>query len=261
MAFPGQNMEPPRTSTGIPDLDAVLEGGFPANRVVVVSGGVGTGKTTFGLQFLLDGVRNGEPGTFVTVDEKPRHLIADATRFSAAFGPALEHGALTVLDASPFFTAVRMGRGSHKGIDVREVAADLVQEVSRAGARRLVIDTLTSLVPSGLTDGEVDMYVRALIQSVEDNAKCTTIVTCRGRRREQQSPACDSARALAAGILELRLVRKAGGIGRTMRVRKMRGTLIDPVDYQFTIEPGAGIVLSETVPGRVTSMLATASNL
>ena len=104
------------------------------------------------------------------------------------------------------------------------------------------------------------MYVRALIQSIEDNAKCTTVVTCR-TSRVGRSQGSESARALAAGIIDLRLARKGGRIVRLARVRKMRGTLIDPVDYRFTIEPGAGIVFTETVPEPVGAMLATASSL
>src|SRR2546429_9793190 len=59
-----------RVSSGVPGLDRLIEGGFPANRAVLLCGGTGTGKTTFGLQFLADGLRRGESGAFVSVDER-----------------------------------------------------------------------------------------------------------------------------------------------------------------------------------------------
>jgi circadian clock protein KaiC len=67
-----------RMATGIEGLDNVLEGGFPANRIYLVEGDPGTGKTTLGLQFLLEGVRLGEPGLYVTLSETKEELQAVA---------------------------------------------------------------------------------------------------------------------------------------------------------------------------------------
>ena len=55
-----QAIEMPRASTGIEGLDAVLGGGLPRKRLYMVEGISGTGKTTFGLQFCLQGVKEGE---------------------------------------------------------------------------------------------------------------------------------------------------------------------------------------------------------
>ena len=58
--------ELPKVATGITGLDEVLRGGFPAGRTTLVSGGPGTGKTIFGIEFLYCSTVNGEPGIFVT---------------------------------------------------------------------------------------------------------------------------------------------------------------------------------------------------
>lgn len=247
-----------RTTSGLPDLDALISGGFPAERTVLVCGRPGTGKTTFGLQFLLDGLDRGQAAALVSADEKPRHLIDDSIRFGWDLTPAIEKGALTLLDAAPFFTATAGRNGSHPGIDVREVAADLVQEVSRVGARRLVIDSITSLIPPGLTPMEVHAYLRSLICSLEDNASCTTLLTCRAARGRDVQGGCEAARSLASGVLELRLVRQGPEIARTLRLWKMRGGPAEPADYAFTLEPGWGLSLMERTRAGV---LATASNL
>jgi len=56
-----------RASTGIAAFDELLGGGFPRNRLYLVDGDPGTGKTTVGIQFLLEGVRRGEPALYVTL--------------------------------------------------------------------------------------------------------------------------------------------------------------------------------------------------
>ncbi len=243
-----------RTSSGVPGLDRLLEGGFPANRSVVLYGATGTGKTTFGLQFLADGLQRGESGAFVSVDEKPRHLLQDA----AALGLDLEAGPhrerLTVLDASPYFTSTRNGNWTRSGIDAREVASDLVQHVRTIGARRLVIDSLTSLVPPEMSRGQVYDYLRSLIQSLEDNLGCTILLTCRASRLDPQGGA-EAARCLASGIIELRLLRRGGEFLRMLSVRKMRGTSLDLTERPFCIERGSGLSLAKEVEAPAVSEL------
>jgi len=67
-----------RVSTGVEGLDTILGGGFPAHRIYLVQGRAGTGKTTLGLQFLLAGARQGEPGLYVTLSETDAELRAVA---------------------------------------------------------------------------------------------------------------------------------------------------------------------------------------
>ena len=65
MSAPDSNPDP-KTSTGIKGLDAILAGGLPRDEVYLVQGRAGTGKTTLGLQFLLDGAEAGESVLFIT---------------------------------------------------------------------------------------------------------------------------------------------------------------------------------------------------
>ena len=69
-----------RISTGIPGLDNVLCGGVDAERLYLVEGEPGTGKTTLALQFLLEGARRGETGLYVTLSESERELRLVAKR-------------------------------------------------------------------------------------------------------------------------------------------------------------------------------------
>ncbi len=58
-----------RASTGIEGLDYILKGGLSKNRLYLVQGNPGTGKTTMGLQFLLEGEKKGEKGLYITLSE------------------------------------------------------------------------------------------------------------------------------------------------------------------------------------------------
>src|ERR1700722_12672207 len=64
--------------TGVPGLDYILSGGLPANHLYLIEGDPGTGKTTLGLQFLLEGFKSGEKGLYVTLSETKSELLTVA---------------------------------------------------------------------------------------------------------------------------------------------------------------------------------------
>ena len=61
-------------STGIEGMDDILDGGLAPNRLYLVEGYPGSGKTTFAMQFLLEGVKQREPCVFVTLSESEEEL-------------------------------------------------------------------------------------------------------------------------------------------------------------------------------------------
>ena len=65
-----------RLSTGIAGLDNILQDGLTAGHVYLVEGDPGTGKTTLGIQFLLEGVANDEPTLYITLAESQEELKA-----------------------------------------------------------------------------------------------------------------------------------------------------------------------------------------
>src|SRR4029079_18810721 len=65
-----------RASTGVEGLDAILGGGLTRNRLYLLEGTPGTGKTTFGLRFLMAGAERGERGLYITLSETADELEA-----------------------------------------------------------------------------------------------------------------------------------------------------------------------------------------
>jgi len=128
--------------TGIQGLDEVTGGGVPAGRPTLVSGGAGSGKTLFGLEFLVRGATQfGEPGVFISFEE----TIPDLTKNAASLGFNLDR---LVAEKKLFLDHIAITRGEIAdtgeydldGLFIR--IADAVQTI---GARRVVLDTLEAL--------------------------------------------------------------------------------------------------------------------
>ena len=234
-----------RVSSGVSGLDTTISGGFPADRAILVRGQIGTGKTTLATQFLVSGIRNGEPGLLVSVDSKPRHILEDSQRFGWDLQDAIERKLLAILDAAPYFTASR----KNAAVDARQVTSDLTQQVRTLGATRLVIDSLTSLLPPDATPSVLRDFLRSLFFSLEDNLGCTVLLTA-WDSRDVPKEMGTYAEYLAYGVLELKLVQIDERYERRMFVRKMRGTPTDLTERPFTIVPDQGVVLDGVSPRR-----------
>lgn len=93
-----------RISTGIPGFDGLIEGGIPEGFVAIVTGPPGTGKTTFSLQFLMEGIRNNERCLFFSFEETAEQLIKHTIRFGWNIGEYIDKGYLEIFGFSRFST-------------------------------------------------------------------------------------------------------------------------------------------------------------
>lgn len=93
---------PNQISTGIAGLDYILHGGIPQGASVAVEGTPGTGKTTLGFQFLVQGiVQHDEPGIYITFEELPEQLYKDMMAFGWDLRQLEKENKLRVLCMSP----------------------------------------------------------------------------------------------------------------------------------------------------------------
>ena len=90
-----------RVATGIPGLDEMLSGGFVPGSAVLVRGAPGCGKTSLGLQYLVHGARNNQPGLLISFEEFPSSIHRDAESFGWNLTKMEEDGRLHLLFTSP----------------------------------------------------------------------------------------------------------------------------------------------------------------
>ena len=229
----------PRVPTGIPGLDELIGGGFCQGRTHLVSGETGTGKTIFCCQYLLHGVLNGEPGVFITAEEKPRHIIEDAETLGWHLEEVIDENMMMFLDIASHFG--ESGRISRRITD--RIISDLNRNVKEIGAKRLVIDPIAPLVVTTETLFHLRRYVKNLIFSIDDALGCTTVITSEIPSGTRQISKFGVEELVSSGIIILGLREVDYRITRTLLVRKMRGTPVNLAYYSIDIIPEKGVVV------------------
>ncbi|MEF8831135.1 MAG: KaiC domain-containing protein [Halobacteriales archaeon] len=124
-----------RIDLGIKGLDAMVRGGVPERSLLTVIGSAGTGKTTFGLQFLRHGLQEGERGVYISLEESQKRIIDSATEKGWAFDEYVEDGQLAIVDMDPLEMANSLS----------SIRSDLPRLVEDFGASRIVIDSVSLL--------------------------------------------------------------------------------------------------------------------
>jgi len=127
--------EIPRLDLGIEGLDQMIQGGIPRRHLIVAIGGAGTGKTTFGLQFLHHGLQQGEKGVFITLEQSHEAIIATGNEWGWDFAEYEDKDMLAIVDLDP----VEMANS------LDNIQAELPTLIQDFGADRLVLDSVSLL--------------------------------------------------------------------------------------------------------------------
>jgi len=218
----------PRVPTGIPGLDEMVGGGFPAGHVVLVTGLPGTGKTCFGLQFLMAGVAKGEKGVFLSLEEDVAPLLESARQFRWAVDTAVSGGTLKVLRIDP-----KEARQS-----LHRIQGELGKELSALGAQRIVVDSVSLL--NMLSDDESGRRATlfALAAACRETG-ATTVLTAEADPIHPEVSRDGLSEYVADGVLLLGYRTAADGhrVGLSLRVLKMRRTAHLRTVQPYTIGP------------------------
>nr|WP_276302094.1 KaiC domain-containing protein [Halorussus sp. DT80] len=125
----------PRIDLGIEGLDDMIQGGVPERSLITTVGSAGTGKTTFGLQFLHEALEKGENAVFITLEESHDRIVNTATEKGWEFDQYEDDGQLAVIDLDPIEMANSL----------TSIRNDLPRLVEQFGASRLVLDSVSLL--------------------------------------------------------------------------------------------------------------------
>jgi KaiC domain protein len=204
-----------RVKTGIEGLDEMLQGGLPENHIVVVMGSFGTGKTTLGLQFMIEGLKNDEPCIFISLEEDKDSITKSAASFGWDLTEALDKKRLGLFKLEP----------SDAKSTVTRIKSELPKFVKSFGAKRVVVDSvsLLNMMFSDENDRRTNLF--NLCQLLRSTG-ATTLLTAEVKDDNPRSSRDGLAEYTADGVLLLQSdeSKEGGEVQLTVRILKMRRT-------------------------------------
>ena len=224
-----------KLSTGIAGLDTILMGGLEAERSYLVEGTPGSGKTTLALSFLLEGVRNGESGLFITLSESEAELrnVADSHGWSLDGIDIYE----LITDAG-FASEAEQTVLHPSELELGETARAVMARVQELNPARVVFDSLSEIRLLAQNPQRYRRQVLAL-RYFFTQMRCTVLLLD-DRSSEPAALSGDlQLHSLTHGVLVLeQFTLEFGAERRRLRVVKLRGSRFRGGYHDFTIEAG-----------------------
>ncbi|MEW6295688.1 MAG: ATPase domain-containing protein [Candidatus Diapherotrites archaeon] len=229
-----------RIPSGIDGLDELIEGGLPKGSSILISGGSGTGKTIFTLQFLYYGAAKlNESGLYVTLETNLKNITWDMENF---------RWDIKRLQDRNLFKIYKLNLAEKEAENIEDEVMEelniITEYVERIGAQRLVIDSTTALAM--WIKGSAAM--RKTLFMFTDGLKkldCTTVLTTETKGDKNTFSAFGVEEFVCDGVIVLYFHPPH----RSIFVRKMRGTQQSMSPHPFEInDKGITIRPKEEIP-------------
>ncbi len=227
-----------RVTSGVPNFDEMLGGGFIRESAILLRGAPGTGKTTLGLQFLLEGARKNEPGLFISFEEFPQSLYRDAASVGWDLPALEEQGKLRIIFTSPKVLLQSLATPE----------SNMLRSIQQQGIQRVVIDSLTHFTQLIHDDLELrGAYHR--VTSAFRREGITALYLGEEMRSDYTNQEKGRLSFVVDTLVMLRYLEIDSAIQRAIVVLKMRSSAHDTSIHRYAIEPN-GIVIGKRWEGK-----------
>src|SRR4051812_25441345 len=230
-----------RQNTGIAGLDDILGGGLPKNRLYLVKGEPGVGKTTLALQFLMDGQRRGERVLYITLSETEREIrqVADSHGWSLdgidLYELSSAEQTLRLDDENTLYAPA--------DVDLKETVRVLLDEVERVKPSRVVFDSLSEVRLLAQTPIRYRRQLLALKQHFA--GRSCSVLLLDDRTGDATNLQVES---LAHGVIVLeQMPLEYGADRRRLRVAKLRGSPFRSGYHDYTVKTGGLVVFPRLI--------------
>jgi len=228
-----------RSPFGIEALDKMTNGGLIKGSSNIIEGAPGTGKTTLGIQYIVNGITQfHEPGLILTFEEFPAQYYHDALNFGWDLKKFEEQGLLKIIFTTPE-SAIE---------ELEEVGGKLETAIDEMGLKRCLIDSLTHFEYEANDEHELREMEYDFITSLKREG-LTSLLLRENNNLLGQTNSISQAPFLSDSYFILRYVEIESSISKALLILKMRGSQHDKDIRQFSIEE-SGIVVKNKFLGR-----------
>lgn len=231
-----------RIPTGIAGLDTILGGGLTSQRVYLLEGNPGAGKTTFAIQFLLEGVRSNQRGLYITLSETSSELRAVA----ASHGWSLDQIELfELVNEAGFDPEAEQSILYPSEVELGETTRSVMQRVDEIAPALVVFDSLSEL--RLLAQNPLRYRLQILALKHFFSSRHCTVLLLDDRTSE---PGDLQLYSISHGVISLeQTAREFGAERRRLRVTKMRGIKFVGGFHDFNLDTGGIQVFPRLMAG------------
>ncbi len=228
-----------KIATGIPGFDVFSEGGLPEGRSTLIAGTAGSGKTIFANQFLIEGIKRGENGVFVTFEESPQMLRKNMRGFNWDIQQWEAEGKWMFVDASPADHNLPLISGEY---DLEPLISRLKHAINQVNAKRVAIDSLSSVFSYVPNMAQVRAILFKLAQILRE-LEITAVLTCERTIDYGAISRYGVEEFVADNVIIMRNALLKEKRRRTIEILKYRGVSHQHGEFPLTIIPHQGIVV------------------